>query len=164
MPEELSHYRYRGARALVLLHERHLRSFLATWRQAKAADVTFPKTDERAYQSLDTLMGHVLAAARGYMLWMCKRLELPDPGINPIPEDEEMEARTESYLDHLLARWREPLAEVEEERFDAPAYPSNWGPPYCIDAMLEHAVMHPIRHQFQLEEFITLEPLPRRQR
>ena len=25
---------------------------------------------------------------------------------------------------------------------------------YCIDAMLEHAVMHPIRHAFQLDELI----------
>jgi hypothetical protein len=25
---------------------------------------------------------------------------------------------------------------------------------YTIDAMLEHAVMHPIRHTFQLEELV----------
>jgi len=151
---ELENYRYRGARALVLLHERHLRSFLTTWRQAKAAGVTLPKTDHRAYRSLETILGHVLAAARGYMVWMCKQLGLPDPGIDPIPEDDELEARVDAYLEHLLARWREPLADVEEERFYTPAYPSNWGPPYCIDAMLEHAVMHPIRHEFQLRELL----------
>lgn len=164
MSEDLTHYRYRGARALVLLHERHLRAFLDTWRKAKAAGLALPDTDDRAYRSLDTLMGHVLAAARGYMRWTCKQLELPDPGIDPIPEDDAMEAEAERYMEHLLERWREPLAGVEEERFEATAYPSNWGPPYCIDAMLEHAVMHPIRHRFQLEELMTAKPLPRRQR
>jgi hypothetical protein len=28
----------------------------------------------------------------------------------------------------------------------------------CIDAMLEHAVMHPIRHAFQLEELMRRQP------
>jgi hypothetical protein len=29
--------------------------------------------------------------------------------------------------------------------------------PYSIDAMLEHAVMHPIRHSYQLEELMAAE-------
>jgi uncharacterized damage-inducible protein DinB len=152
---ELENYRYRGARALVVLHERHLRSFLQAWRGAKAAGLTLPQTDHRAYRSLETLLGHVLAAARGYMVWTCKQLELPDPSIEPIPEDDELEAKADAYVEHLLARWREPLRDIEEERFYAPAYTSNWGPPYCLDAMLEHAVMHPIRHQFQLAELLA---------
>jgi uncharacterized damage-inducible protein DinB len=154
---QLDNYRYRGARALVLLHEKHLRSFLTTWREAKATGVALPETDHWAYRSLETILGHVLAAARGYMVWMCKQLGLPDPGIDPIPEDDELEAKVDAYLEHLLARWREPLAEVEPARFDE-VYPSNWQVPYCIDAMLEHAVMHPIRHQFQLEELLKRSP------
>lgn len=153
MPE-LENYRYRGARALVLLHEKHLRSFLTTWRQAKTAGVTLPETDYQAYRSLETILGHVLAAARGYMVWTCKQLSLPDPGIDPIPEDDELETRVDAYLEHLLARWRELLADIEPRRFYESAYTSNWGPPYCIDAMLEHAVMHPIRHEFQLRELL----------
>ena len=38
-----------------------------------------PKTDDPAYESLDTLLHHVFRAARGYMTWMCEVLELPDP-------------------------------------------------------------------------------------
>jgi hypothetical protein len=45
MPE-LENYEYRGARALVLLHERYLREYLAAWRRAKAAGVTLPSTDD----------------------------------------------------------------------------------------------------------------------
>lgn len=154
---QLEHYRYRGARALVLLHDTHLRAFVGTWRRAKAQGVTLPDTDDRAYRSLDTLMGHVLASGRGYLIWICKQLELPDPQIAPIPEDDAMEREVETYLEHLLARWREPLANLDEERAYTSVHTSNWGPPYCIDAMLEHAVMHPIRHHLQLEELMERE-------
>jgi uncharacterized damage-inducible protein DinB len=105
---------------------------------------------------MDTLLGHVLAAARGYMLWMCKQLELPDPGIDPIPDDEEMASRAEAYLEHLLERWRLPLVDLAEEALYQPEYVANNGTHHlCIDVMLEHAVMHPIRHQFQLENLMT---------
>lgn len=44
---------------------------------------------------------------------------------------------------------------VEEETFYYPEYPSNGGThPHCIDIMLQHAVMHPIRHDFQLRELL----------
>ena len=48
----------------------------------------------------------------------------------------------------------DPLQEIEEKHFHSPCYQSRWGVDYCIDAMLEHAVMHPIRHVFQLEELM----------
>jgi hypothetical protein len=41
-----------------------------------------------------------------------------------------------------------------DDRLETPEYPSRWQTRYCIDAMLEHAVMHPIRHAFQLEELM----------
>lgn len=43
---ELPNYQYRGARAMVLLHERYLREFVATWRKAKTAGIVLPKTED----------------------------------------------------------------------------------------------------------------------
>ncbi len=154
MPE-LTEYRYRGARALVLLHERQLRDFLDAWRRAKAAGVTTGETEDPSYASMETLLWHVLRCAGSYMIWMCKVLELPDPEIRPAPAATAIATEAESHLDHLSERWRLPLADVPEERFDHPIHTSGWGVDYCIDAMLEHAVMHPLRHRFQLEEWIA---------
>lgn len=154
MTEELSNYKYRGARAMVLLHEKQMRECLETWKKAKDLNISLPATEDADYQSLETLMVHILRAARGYMVWMCKQLELPDPEINPAPAPEKVEAEADSYLNHVLECWRSPLAELEEARFNK-EYKSNWGVIYCIDAMLEHAVMHPIRHKFQLEELMA---------
>ena len=57
-------------------------------------------------------------------------------------------------MEHVLAQWRAPLKDVSDEELERPEYLSRWITRYCIDAMLEHAVMHPIRHAFQLEELM----------
>ena len=148
-------YRSRAVRALVLLHDEQLRRFVVVWTQARAADVVLPRTDDPAYASLDTLLRHVLGAARGYMTWMCEVLELPDPDIQAAPEPALLSQDPEGYMEHVLERWRASLHDVGDDRLDTPEYRSRWQTRYSIDAMLEHAVMHPIRHAFQLEELMS---------
>jgi len=151
-------FRYRGARAMVLLHEEELRRFVGTWRRAKASGVRLPETDDPDYASYDALLQHVLRASRGYLTWSCEKLGLRDPGVEPAPDVEIVDQRCDEYLTHLLSRWRDPLRDVPGERFERPEYPSRWGVLYCVDAMLEHAVMHPARHRFQLEELLKGAP------
>lgn len=152
MVMSIPNYKYRGARALVILHEQYLREFVATWKKAKAEDLVLPKTDDPDYASLELLLRHVLSSARNYMAWICDKLDLPDPQIEPTLEADMIAERVDDYLEHLLMNWRTPLADVEEIRFYKPTYTSRWKVNYCIEAMLEHAVTHPIRHSFQLEE------------
>jgi uncharacterized damage-inducible protein DinB len=150
---QLDGYSYRGARALVLLHEQHLREFVAVWRRFRAANIALPATEDPAYASPEALLRHILGAARGYMTWMCEHLKLPDPQIRPVPEEGAIEGEADAFLEHVLERWRRPLVDVPEDAFETP-YMSRWKVPYCVDAMLEHAVMHPIRHTFQLQELL----------
>ena len=155
--KSLKKYRYNGARSLVLLHEKHLESCLKTWQEAKSIGIELPKTDDIDYKSLDTLLRHILRAARGYMIWICDKLNLPDPKIAKTPETDIIEAKAEEYISHLLEKWRLPLSDITEDKFHSPTYTSRWGVDYCIDAMLEHAVMHPIRHEFQLRHLMTIQ-------
>ena len=152
MNEAIEH-EYRGARAMILLHESHLRRFLELWRSAKERCVSLPETDDPDYASLESLLVHVLGCARGTMRWVCAKLELPDPEIEACPAPAAIESEAADYLEQVLTRWRLPLRRVAEDRFGE-TFDSAWGKPYCIDAMLEHAVMHPIRHAFQLEELL----------
>ena len=62
--------------------------------------------------------------------------------------------RLTGYLSHLLARWRTPL------RGRSAGSVSQAGGPQAltattVEAMLEHAVMHPIRHSFQLRNLLA---------
>lgn len=147
-------HKYSGAKALILLHERHLRACLETWKRARAAGATLPKSDDPDYASLDALLFHVLACARSYMVWMCEVLELPAPDIAPPPEVKDIAHQADAYLEQVVTGWRTPLAGVEEPRFHRPAHLSRWKVEYCVDAMLEHAVMHAVRHEFQLQRLM----------
>jgi hypothetical protein len=150
---DLQEYRYRGARALVLLHDRSFREWLPVWKRAVQAGVVLPVTSDPSYASLQALAHHVFRASRGHMTWLCEKLGLPDPGIEPPPEAPAVEREADRYLEHLLERWRQPLAGVEEAKFQA-TFKTRWGGDMSCGGMLEHAVMHPIRHRFQLEELL----------
>ena len=154
MPSTALEYRSRAVRALVLLHDEHLRRFLVVWNDARDASIVLPGTDDPNYVSLDTLLHHVLGAAGRYMTWMCEVLELPNPQIRALPDPAALAREAESYMEHVLEQWRAPLVNVGDDRLLTPEYPARWKTRYCIDAMLQHAVMHPIRHAFQLEELM----------
>ena len=151
---DLPPYAFGGARANVEMHDAEMRRFLEVWKEARAAGLALPATDDPNYASLDHLCAHVLRCARHYMLWMCEQLGYADPGIEEPPEPEAVTDDADAYLEHVLERWRTPLRALTEEQSERPEYASRWGPKYCIDAMLEHAVMHPYRHRFQLERLL----------
>jgi uncharacterized damage-inducible protein DinB len=130
-----------------------MRSFIETWKQAKKVNVPLPVTDDSYYKSLGTILYHVLRSSRGYITWICDKLHLLEPGINPAPEVNTAKEYPE-YLEHLLERWRSPICNVEAEKFEDKLYTSNWGVDHTIEAMLEHAVMHPIRHEHQLKKLM----------
>ena len=150
----MSTYRYRGAAVLVALHAEHLRLFLETWRAAKASGARLPVVEDPDYASLEALLVHVFRWARTYMIWVCEQLELPGPEFGPVPTPEAVEVEAPRYLEELLDGWQRPLCDVEESRFFRPEFTAPWGVQYSIEAMLEHAVMHPMRHRFQLEELM----------
>src|ERR1700694_1398238 len=120
MPSTALAYRSRAVRALVLLHDEHVRRFLVVWKQARAASVMLPKTRGPAYGARETLLPHVLGAAGGYMTWMCEVLELPDPKIRMPPEPTALPAEPDSYMEHVLEKWRTPLRDVGDDRLETP--------------------------------------------
>lgn len=150
----LAEFKYNGARTLIILHEKNIHSFFSTWIKAKKLNITLPITDDKDYESLETLLRHVLRSSGGYITWICDKLNLPDPLITKPPALNFIESAGSEYINYLLDKWRTPLTKIEEEDFHSPSYRSNWGADYCIEGMLEHAVMHPLRHEFQLEQLI----------
>lgn len=150
----MGEYLYRGARSSVLLHEVELRRFLAIWNKAKSSGLELSPVDDPDYASLDAIAAHVFRWARTYMIWICEQLDLPEPGIDPVPGLDCLDSEAADYADHLLQYWGPQLETVPAKSFFKETYTAPWGIPYCIDAMLEHAVMHPVKHRFQLEEWL----------
>jgi len=145
-----------------MLHEQSMRDFLPVWREAVRRGVRLPATADPDYASLHTLLHHVFRASRGYMTWLCEKLGLPDPGIEAAPLPDVVEREADRYLEHLLERWRTPLADLDEDRLQ-PIFKTRWGADLSGEGMLEHAVVHPLRHRFQLEELMETEGRPHQQ-
>jgi len=140
---------------MVLLHEEQLRRFVEVWRRAMAVPVSLAPTADPNYASLGALGRHVLSAAGGYLVWTCEVLRLPDPGVRPAPDVIDIVRDADDFMEHVLERWRgEALREISDEQLETPEYPTRWRTRYSVDSMLEHAVMHPIRHAFQLNELM----------
>ena len=156
MKDEMSidAWTYRGVRALVILHERELLAFLAAWKGARARNVSLARTRYPAATSLEDILVHVLHWARDYLVWCCEKLKLPDPECAAVPGAAVVSEESDSYVSHLLARWRQPFREVEDESFYEPQYRTRWGSTLPVEALLEHAVVHPMRHRLQLEELM----------
>lgn len=149
-------FQSKGVLAIVQLHEHEMRNLYRVWLEMKKRGVALPKTDDPDYQSLDHLMRHALRAARGYLTWTCEKLGRPDPGIPSAPEAENLEAQAEGYMEALLRAWREHLAWMTDEVAGSETtYKARWGAPYTIESMLEHAVVHPMRHRYQLARLMT---------
>jgi uncharacterized damage-inducible protein DinB len=133
-----------------------MRAVLETYKRAKAAGVILPKTDDPDYESIEHLMRHLLRASRGYLTWICEVLGRPDPQVPAPPEVEAIDREAGAFLDVVLGAWRTHLTAISDEQAGSGTpYLSRWNHPYTIDAMLEHAVVHPMRHRLQLEELIA---------
>lgn len=145
---------YPGARALVLLHEKEMRAFWSTWERARAADLELPPTKDADCANFENLAVHVLGAAAGYLRWTCRVRGQDEVALPEIPSPEAVAAEGPACLETILETWLSPLRDLTEKDADRITAESSWGVVYCIDAMLEHAVMHPMRHRLALEQLL----------
>src|SRR5262249_46152417 len=86
----------------------------------------------------------------------CEVLERRDPAVPDPPEPERVAAEGAAYLKLLARAWEKNTAWMPAEVLESfDVHTSRWGAPMTVEAMFEHAVAHPMRHRFQLEELIA---------
>ncbi len=147
-------FKSNAVRSCVELHEIELRRFLDTWRAFCGSGVGLPPTDDPSYRSNDHLAGHVLRSARNYLRWIGQCVNRPVTDLDSETDLIRIAARGPAFLDEVLAGWRRHLEVLEERELAPVSYKSPWGEDYNIEQMLEHAVVHPMRHRIQLERLM----------
>jgi hypothetical protein len=151
----VTEFRSRAVRSLVELHDAELRAFLATWRRFVASGRPMPEARGDAdYESPERLVSHVQSSARSYLLWIGEVLGQPYAGLDLVRDPAVIVPRLEAYMEDTLAGWERHLAGLEDAQLAPAQYQSRWGDPFMIDQMLEHAVVHPMRHRLQLERIL----------
>jgi uncharacterized damage-inducible protein DinB len=148
-------FKSRAVRSLVELHEQEWRRFFETWERFIAAGAPMPEArGDPDYQSRDHLVGHVARAARGYLTWIVEQVGRPVKDVDPETDSLKIATRVKEFMVEVLAAWRRHLSTVEDADLEPTTYQSCWGTQMSIEAMLEHAVVHPMRHRIQLERIL----------
>lgn len=148
-------FRSRAVRSLVELHERELRSFLEVWHRFVASGLPLPESHgDPDYESHERLVGHVLMAARGYMTRIGEWVGRPVTDVDASTEPNDVAGRTATFADDVLAGYRRHMALVTTEELEPQAHRTRWGELMSVENLLEHAVVHPMRHRIQLERIL----------
>jgi hypothetical protein len=139
----------------VELHEIELNRFHETWEAFRASGTPLPETDDPSYQSADHLGGHVFRSARSYLTWIGECVKRPVTDLDSDTDPVSIAHKSRAFVDAVLAAWRGHLALLEDAELAPSVYQSRWGEDYNIEQMLEHAVVHPMRHRIQLERLMA---------
>jgi len=151
-------FKSNAVRSCAELHEIELRRFADTWDRFRASGAALPDSNDPAYQSPDHLKGHVLRAARNYLTWIGECVKRPVTDVDPDTDLLSVAGKGRAFMEAVLAAWGRHLVALEDRELSPEVYMSRWGEPYSVEQMLEHAVVHPMRHRIQLERLIASMP------
>jgi len=148
-------FRSRAVRSLVELHEREMRSFLELWKRFVAANLPIPEAHgDESYENRERLLGHVLMAARGYLTRIGEWVGRPVSDVDASKDPYEIAGRAAAFADEVLEAYPRHLAAITIEELEPQTHKTRWGDVMSVENLLEHAVVHPMRHRIQLERIL----------
>jgi hypothetical protein len=109
---------------------------------------------DETYENRDRLFGHVLMAMRGYLTRIGEWVGRPVTDVDASQDPYAIVARAPEFADEVLAAYRRHLAQVTTEELEKQAHRTRWGDLMSVEMLLEHAVVHPMRHRIQLERIL----------
>ncbi|HUI65588.1 MAG TPA: DinB family protein [Bacteroidota bacterium] len=113
-----------------------------------------PQTTDPDCRSIQTIMNHVVASGYGYADYIRNAFGVPSerPPASLLDRTRAMEGLTrmlEYTAFTLEGRWTYSFEQMGAVRID-----SRWGVRYDMEQMLEHAIVHILRHRRQIERFL----------
>lgn len=117
-----------------------------------------PKTNDPDCNSIQTILSHVLRSGYWYVLEIRKSLgeavEFPErKTLQSSMEYQLALARMFKFNEKLFADY--PDLNIEETAPDK-KIKVRWGQVYDIEQLLEHAIVHILRHRRQIERFLIM--------
>ena len=151
-------YREGAVGALMDEYERavwELRRLVERVGETDALRVVDPTTEDEDCRSVQTIMSHVVNAGYGYADYL--------RGVFSMPSSRPAKAllsrrETPERLDAMLAYTAETLDgrwEMTDEEITSAIIDSAWGVRYDVEQLLEHAIVHVLRHRRQIERFVS---------
>lgn len=158
-------YREGAVGALMDEYERavwELRQLIEQIAETDALRVVDSTTEDEACRSVQTIMSHVVNAGYGYADLLRKQFSTPSTRppralFSHREYLEQLDPMLAYTIETLEGRWR-----MTDEELSSAAIKTGWGVTYDIEQLLEHAIVHVLRHRRQIEKFMHhgLVPIP----
>lgn len=113
------------------------------------------QTEDEDCRSAQTIMSHVVAAAYSYADYLRGQFSVESTRpqyklLSRRESSEQLQAALQYTIETLDGRW-----EMSAEEISGIVIKTRWGPVYDAEGLLEHAIVHVLRHRRQLERFIS---------
>jgi uncharacterized damage-inducible protein DinB len=117
-----------------------------------------PETADENCRSIATISSHVVSSGYSYADYLRKVFEIgsnrpPRRMLARIEVPEQMDAMLVYTIETLQEHW-----ELSEEEIVQTKIQSGWGVSYDMEQLLEHAIVHILRHRRQIEKFLHKHP------
>ena len=151
-------YRPGAVGALLDIYEQAIQDFKKVIEDISDDVLTMhidPHTTDENCKSIQTVLSHVVSSGYSYVTYI-NNLK----GHQAIRPEKTFHATTKEYLEDLnqvFAYTENVLKNIKDpelEQFDdAKKIITFWGQHYDIEQLMEHAIVHILRHQRQIEKF-----------
>jgi uncharacterized damage-inducible protein DinB len=151
-------YRSGAAGALMDEYERAVGEFselIGTVSDAEFEAIRDRQTQDEDCRSIQTIVNHVVRAGYGYADYIRAALSIHSNRTevaltSPADSVKQLALMIDYTVATLEGRWQMP-----EDQMSAVAIESRWGTRYDLEQMLEHAIVHVLRHRRQIERFLN---------
>lgn len=114
------------------------------------------RTRDEDCRSIQTVVHHVVGSGYSYANYLRGALSIqgsrPEIPLGTRAESVEQLTAMLAYTAATLeGRWEMPDEEASAVRIQ-----SRWGPIYDLEQMLEHAIVHVLRHRRQIDRFLAM--------
>lgn len=143
-----------------LLHEyekaiRELQQVITVINPASLLSVVDPNTANPDCRSIQSILTHVVKAGYSYSVYIenlgTGKLKRPEKVLRLTAAEyiDDLDQVFNQTVTILIGLSDEDLEKLEQEK----KILTSWGQYYDIEQMLEHAIVHVLKHRFQVERF-----------
>lgn len=106
--------------------------------------------------SIEVIMNHVVRAGYGYSNYIRDALSLK---LLPIADKKIPQNEISAEIDKMMAYSNEIFENgqsITDEQLENVYFDTRWDVRYNIDQLMEHAIVHVLRHRRQIEKFLLI--------
>jgi uncharacterized damage-inducible protein DinB len=150
-------YRKGGVGAMMDEYERaaaELKDVLSRVSEETFNRIVDSETKDDDCRSIQTIMRHVVRAGYGYANYIRTAWSMPLSQPESVPlQKHEAAGKIDAFLAYtaqtLDGKWGLTDEEIVNTKMVV-----RWGPTYDLEQLLEHAIVHILRHRRQIERFL----------